>query len=82
MRCKPHGRTNCSDATCRRAREGRQSSTTSTYDALSDPNSALHQATYGGSYYGSGSTDSSSDCGSSTSSSSSDSGSSSCGGGE
>jgi hypothetical protein len=80
MRCKPHGRTNCSDTTCRKARDDRERrSGSSTYDAMSDPNSALHQATYGGPYYGAGSTDSSSDCGSSTSS---DSGSSSCGGGE
>lgn len=79
MRCKTHNRTDCTDPTCRRAREGR--GTTSTYDAMSDPTSALHQTVYGGSYYGAGSdlSSSSSDCGSSSSSSSSDSG--SCGGG-
>lgn len=81
MRCTPHGRINCTDTTCRKAREDRdRRESASTYDAMSDPTSPLHQTVYGGSYYGAGS--SSSDCGSSSSSYSSDSGSSSCGGGE
>lgn len=82
MRCKTHQRRDCTDARCRTERERRE--TTSTYDAMSDPTSPLHQTVYGGSFYGSGSGSSSSDCGlsSSSSGSSSDSGSSSCGGGE
>lgn len=75
MRCTPHGKTNCQETRCRRERESR---TSSTYDAMSDPTSPLHQTVYGGTYYGSGS---SSDSGSSicdSGSSSYDSGSSSC----
>ncbi|MCW6003913.1 hypothetical protein K1W54_04855 [Micromonospora sp. CPCC 205371] len=78
MRCKTHQRRDCTDARCRQDRR-REQSATSTYDAMSDPTSPLHQTVYGGSYYGAGPDSSSpSDCGSS---SSSDSG-SSCGGGE
>lgn len=68
-RCKKHLRRDCS--TCRPDTTARRSSADD--NALLDPLSPLHQATYGGAYYGSSSSDSSS----SSSSSSSDSGSSS-----
>lgn len=78
MNCTKHRRPNCTASPeCRRERDRRASATTDTASDLSNPVSPLHQATYGGSFYGSSS---SSDCGSSSSSSyssSSDSGSSS-----
>lgn len=77
MNCTRHRRPNCLESVCRREHENRESNTTSTDTSsdLANPVSPLHQAVYGGSFYGSTSSDS--DCGSPNSSSSYDSGSSS-----
>lgn len=82
MRCTRHSRRDCSDARCRNERDSRR--TAAADDSFTNPLSPLHQAAYGGTFYGSGSGSSPSDCdtsSSSGSSSSSDSGTSSCGGG-
>lgn len=78
MRCTRHSRRDCSDARCRNERDNRRT-TTAADDSITDPLSPLHQAAYGGAFYGSGS-DSGCDTSSSSGSSSSyDSGTSSCG---
>lgn len=80
MRCSAHEATNCTHEKCRREHDRRTTSVDSTAGGLSDPTSAVHQAVYGGSFYGSsGDTASSSGSCDTSSSSSSDSGSSSCG---
>lgn len=85
MRCTRHNLTNCILSLCRQERE-RRNSTESTSSDLTDPTSALYQATYGG-YVDSSSSDSRGSCDTSSSdtspsscdSGSSNSGSSSCG---
>jgi hypothetical protein len=61
MNCTRHNRPACKDNSCRRERENRRTTAPDTSSDLASPVSPLHQATYGGSFYGSSS--SSSDCG-------------------
>lgn len=74
VRCRDHDLPNCGHSRCRRERERQTSTPTLAEDvatSLSNPASPLHQAVYGGTDYGS----TSSDC---STTSSYDSGSSSC----